>query len=49
MRELKQIVEKLSGIMGQMEENAKEQYNFSELTLTQMHYLEVINYLGILI
>lgn len=46
MRELKQIVEKLSGIMGQMEENAKEQYNFSELTLTQMHYLEVINYLG---
>ena len=46
MKELKQIVEKLSGMMGQMEENAKEQYNFSELTLTQMNYMEVINYLG---
>lgn len=46
MRELKQIVEKLSGIMSQMEENAKEQYNFTGLTLTQMNYLEVINNLG---
>ena len=46
MKELKQIVEKLSGMMGQMEENAKGQYNFSELTLTQMNYMEVINYLG---
>jgi DNA-binding MarR family transcriptional regulator len=46
MKELEQIVGKLSGMMGQMEENAKEQYNFSELTLTQMNYMEVINYLG---
>lgn len=46
MKELKQIVEKLSGMMGQMEETAKEQYNFSDLTLTQMNYMEVINYLG---
>ena len=46
MKELKQIVEKLSGMMSQMEENSKEQYNFSELTLTQMNYMEVINYLG---
>jgi DNA-binding MarR family transcriptional regulator len=46
MKELKQIVEKLSGMMSQMEENAKEQYNFSGLTLTQMNYLEVINNLG---
>ena len=45
MKELKQIVEKLSGMMGQMEEEAKEQFNFAGLTLTQMHYLEVINYL----
>jgi DNA-binding MarR family transcriptional regulator len=46
MNELKKIIEKLSGMMGQMEENAKEQYNFSGLTLTQMHYMEVINNLG---
>jgi len=46
MNELKQIVAKLSGMMGQMEDNSKEQYNFSELTLTQMNYMEVINYLG---
>jgi DNA-binding MarR family transcriptional regulator len=46
MKDLKQIVEKLSGIMGQMEENAKEQFNFSGLTLTQMNYMEVINNLG---
>ena len=26
-----------------MEEEAKEQYNFKELTLTQMHYLEMIS------
>jgi DNA-binding MarR family transcriptional regulator len=45
MKELKQIVEKLSGMMGQMEEEAKEQFNFAGLTLIQMHYLEVINYL----
>jgi DNA-binding MarR family transcriptional regulator len=45
MEELKQIVEKLSGMMGQMEEAAKEQFNFTGLTLIQMHYLEVINYL----
>ena len=29
--------------MGRMEEEAKEQYNFKELTLTQMHYLETIS------
>jgi DNA-binding MarR family transcriptional regulator len=46
MKDLKQIVEKLSGLMSQMEENAKEQFNFSELTLTQMNYMEVINNLG---
>jgi len=29
--------------MGRIEEEAREQYNFKELTLTQMHYLEMIN------
>ena len=37
---------KLSAYMGRMEEEAKEQYNFKELTLTQMHYLEMISELG---
>jgi DNA-binding MarR family transcriptional regulator len=31
--------------MGQMEEAAKEQFNLSSLTYTQMHYLEAINLL----
>jgi len=34
---------KLSGYMGRMEEEAKEQFNFNELTITQMHYLEMIS------
>ena len=34
---------KLSAYIGRMEEEAKEQYNFKELTLTQMHYLEMIS------
>jgi len=29
--------------MSRMEEEAKEQYNFKELTVTQMHYLEMIS------
>jgi len=45
MGELKHIIEKLSGMMSQMEESAKEQYSYTGLTLTQMHYLEVISYL----
>ena len=45
MKELKIIIEQLSGMMGQMEESAKEQYNYAGLTLTQMHYLEVISHL----
>lgn len=31
--------------MGQMEEAAKEQFNLSSLTYTQMHYLEAVNLL----
>ena len=29
--------------MARMEEEAKEQYSFKDLTLTQMHYLEMIS------
>ena len=34
---------KMSAYMSRMEEEAKEQYHFKELTLTQMHYLEMIS------
>lgn len=40
---LEDIIAKLSAYMGRMEEEAKEQFNFKELTLTQMHYLEMIS------
>ena len=33
----------MSAYMARMEEEAKEQYSFKELTLTQMHYLEMIS------
>ena len=36
------IIAKFSRVIGQMEEAAKEQYNFKDLTLTQMNYLETI-------
>ena len=37
---------KLSAYMGRMEEEAKEQFNLNELTITQMHYLEMISELA---
>jgi len=40
---LEDIIAKLSAYMGRMEEEAKEKYNFKDLTLTQMHYLEMIS------
>ncbi len=43
MKNLVEIIAKLSMEMGLMEEAAREQFNFSDLTLTQMHYLETIN------
>jgi len=43
MGKLEEVIAKVSAYMGRMEEEAKEQYNFKELTLTQMHYLEMIN------
>ena len=45
MEKLVKIIEKMSHEIVQMEEAAKEQFNFKELTLTQMHYLETINQL----
>jgi DNA-binding MarR family transcriptional regulator len=45
MEKLVKIIEKMSHEIVQMEEAAKEQFNFKELTLTQMHYLEKINQL----
>ena len=43
MNKLEEIIAKLSAYMARMEEEAKEQYNFKELTLTQMNYLEMIS------
>ncbi len=37
------IISKISHNLGEMEELAKEHFGLQELTLTQMHYLEVIN------
>jgi len=45
MERLVKIIEKMSHEIVQMEEAAKEQFNFNELTLTQMNYLETINQL----
>lgn len=46
MENLMEIIAKLSNLMGQMEESAKEQFNLSNMTLNQMHYLETIQMLG---
>lgn len=40
---MEEIIAKLSAYISRMEEEAKEQYNFKDLTLTQMHYLEMIS------
>ena len=45
MNKLVEIIAKLSLEIGKMEEAAKEQFNFKELTLTQMNYMETINHL----
>jgi DNA-binding MarR family transcriptional regulator len=46
MEKLVDAIAKLSREIGHMEEAAKDQFNFSELTLTQMNYLETISQLG---
>ncbi|MFA5850572.1 MAG: MarR family transcriptional regulator [Bacteroidales bacterium] len=45
MNNLINIIAKLSDIMGRMEDRAREQYNTTGLSLTQMHYLETIGHL----
>jgi DNA-binding MarR family transcriptional regulator len=45
MKNLTDRVARLSSLMGQVEESAKEQFNLTDLTLTQMHYLEAISML----
>jgi DNA-binding MarR family transcriptional regulator len=42
MEKLVDIIAKFSSVIGQMEESSKEQFNFNDLTLTQMSYLETI-------
>lgn len=42
MDKIVNIIAKLSHDLGEMEEVAKEHFNFQDLTVTQMHYLEVI-------
>ena len=46
MKSLIEIVSKLSNLIGQTEEAAKEQFSLSNLTQIQMHYLETIHKLG---
>jgi DNA-binding MarR family transcriptional regulator len=43
MGKLEEIIAKVSAYMGRIEEEAKERYSFKELTITQMHYLEMIS------
>ncbi|MEI7502099.1 MAG: MarR family transcriptional regulator [Paludibacter sp.] len=43
MINLIEIISKLSNLIGNTEEKAKEQFNLLNLTITQMHYLETIN------
>lgn len=45
MENLIPVISKLSQFISQMEESAKEQFNLSSLTFSQMHYLETINLL----
>jgi len=46
MEKLVDFIAKLSREIGHLEEGAKEQFDFKELTLTQMNYLETISQLG---
>ena len=41
--ELEEMMAKVSAYMVRMEEEAKKQYSLKDLTLTQMHYLEMIS------
>ncbi len=46
MKNVIDIISKLTHMMGQMEETAKEQFNLAGLTYTQLHYLETLSMLG---
>jgi len=46
MNNLLEIISILSNLIGQMEEASKKQFNLSNLTHKQLHYLENINRLG---
>jgi len=46
MKNLTEIISVLSNLFGQMEDKAKLQFNFSDLTHNQMNYIETINKLG---
>jgi len=46
MKKLLDAISQLSNMIGQTEESAKEQFNFSNLTQIQMHYLETIDALN---
>ncbi len=46
MEKLVNAIARLSREIGHLEEAAKEQFDFKELTLTQMNYLETISQLG---
>lgn len=46
MDKLVKAIAKLSREIGHLEEAAKDQFDFKELTLTQMNYLETISQLG---
>lgn len=45
MKKRIEIISKLSNLIGNTEEAAKEQFNMLNLTIIQMHYLETINVL----
>jgi len=46
MKDVIETIARLSRQIVRMEDSAREQFNFKELTLTQMHYLETIRQLG---
>ncbi len=43
MENIISIISKISHTLGEMEELAKDHFGLQELTLTQMHYLEMMN------
>lgn len=46
MKNLTEIISVLSNLFVQMEDAAKMQFNLSDLTYNQMHYIETINSIG---